>query len=392
MYEEWLTEEHLLTLAAHEDFHPPELTSRKLKRWRTAGLLPHPRRTSLGRGKGMRSEYPPGTARQLLALCRLLRRFPHDLDAVCFALWFEGFPLQPDDLKQSLEALLRPYHHFMATVAPDLSDPLAAAEDIAEQMQARLSHSKLGRRLRRLGNDEEVNAVLTALFQFSFGGIPGFTAHADEELGERLLADLFIDALGLKRGQTDRLGEVGPWLPQDGGELGRQLEQLAGEQLISIPALVQTLQAATPAQLAQARTDLARTFEFKQMAKAMGALMGPDVFGYSLFRELPSDPNFLALLLVFLIRLRASIGPGLDEIGATLKHHRPIIQQMLAFVRTLRKEYPVVAEELLSQTQQLDWSNPQALDRFQAIFGAMRAAHPEELDAFFQRHPELRAE
>ena len=237
-----------------------------------------------------------------------------------------------------------------------------------------------------------MNAVLTALFQFSFGGIPGFAAHADEELGERPLADLFIDALGLKRGQTDRLGEVGPWLPQDSGELGRQLEQLAGEQFISIPALVQTLQTATPAQLAQARTDLARTFDFKQMAKAMGVLMGPDVFGYGLFLELPGDPHFLALLLVFLIRLRSSIGPGLDEIGATLKQHRPTIQKMQAFVKTLRKDFPVVAEELLSQTQRLDWSDPQALDRFQAIFGAVRVAHPEELDTFFQQHPELRAE
>lgn len=83
--------------------------------------------------------------------------------------------------------------------------------------------------------------MLTALFQLSFAGIPGFSAHADEELGERSLADLFIDALGMKRGQTDRLGEAGPWLPQDVGELGRQLEQLAGERPISIPALVLTL-------------------------------------------------------------------------------------------------------------------------------------------------------
>lgn len=120
--------------------------------------------------------------------------------------------------------------------------------------------------------------------------------------------------------------------------------------------------------------------------------MGAKVFGYGFFRELPSDPDFLALLLVFLIRLRPIIGPGLDEIGAALQHHRPIFQKMQAFVRTLHKEYPVVAEELLSQTQQLDWSDPQALDHFQAIFGAAHAAHPEDLDAFFQRHPELRVE
>lgn len=102
----------------------------------------------------MRSGYPPGTARQLLALCRLLQRFPHDLDAVCFALWYEGFPLQLDDVKRSLEALLQPYPRFVATVALDLSDPLAAAEDTAEQMQSKLSRSKLGRRLRRLGMTE----------------------------------------------------------------------------------------------------------------------------------------------------------------------------------------------------------------------------------------------
>ncbi len=130
-----------------------------------------------GRGEGTRSEYPPETGQQLLALCRLRRRFPHDLDAIRFGLWYERYPLPIDDVKRSMEQLLNPLLRALPLDAPD---PLAAAEQLASQARSKPLRSSSGRRLKRLRNTSEVDTVLTAAFQLMLGDVPGFTAHAEE--------------------------------------------------------------------------------------------------------------------------------------------------------------------------------------------------------------------
>ena len=387
MEEHWLTVDQLLTLAAAEGFHPPEITARKIERWRKVRLLPRPRLIRLGRGRGTRSEYPPETVKRLLVLCRLRRRFPHDLDAIRFSLWYEHYPLPIDDVKRSMEQLLTP---LLRSLPLNGSDPLTAAEQLTSQAQSRRLRSSNAHRLKQLRNAGEVGMVLTAAFQLMLGDVPGFTAHAEEEFGERSLAELFLDVLGLNRAQTDRLGEVKPWLPQDSNELARQFEDMAVGQFLSLPALLQTLKEANSKQLAQARTDLVRLRGFKQAAKVMEGTFGPNVFGFGLLRELPSDPAFLVLFLLFLIRLRATPhSAGIDEIGAALKNSKSDYQRMSAFWKALCQEHPAIAEEMLTQTRNLDFSDSHAFDQFHAIFAAAHADHPGEFQAFFQRHPEL---
>lgn len=387
MEEHWLTVDQLLALTAAEGFRPPEITARKIERWRKVRLLPRPRRTSLGRGQGTRSEYPPETGQQLLALCRLRRRFPHDLDAIRFGLWYEHYPLPIDDVKRSIEQLLTP---LLRSLPLDASDPLAAAEQLTSQVQSKRLRSSNARRLKQLRNADEVGVVLTAAFQLMLGDVPGFTAHAEEEFGERSLTELFVDVLGLKRAQTDRIGEVKPWLPQDSNELARQFEDMAVGQFLSLPALLQTLKEADSRQLAQARTDLVRLRGFKQVVKAMEGMFGPDAFGFGAFRELPSDPAFHVYFLLLLMRLRTTPhSTGIDEIEAMLQNSKPNYQRMMAFLKALHQEYPAIAEEILSQTHELDFSDYHALDRFHTIFAAAHANYPGEFQAFFQRHPEL---
>jgi hypothetical protein len=389
MEEGWLTEEELLAMAADADFTAPELTPRKIERWRKARLLPHPQLISLGRGQGMRSEYPPGTARQLLALCRHRRRFPHDLDAVRFALWYEGYPVLLDDVKQAIEQLVKPFQPVFTPFAAEDADPLDAAEQMVKQAEPKLSRSKWGRQFKRLLDGSETDAVMTAMFQLWQGAIPGFAAHAEEELGERSLTEIFLEVTGLKRAQTDRIGEVAPWLPADTAQIGKDLENLAAEQVLSFPALLQTLREASPKEFAQARADLAHMSALKQVTKGMEALVGPNPFGFGNFRELPGDPGFLAWFLLVLMRLRIQHGAALDEIGAMLQKARPVFQRMEAILKALGREYPAIAEEIIPQAQNLNLSDPQAFDRIHALFVASRAAHPEELDAFFRRHPDL---
>src|SRR5713226_1189977 len=149
MEEDWLTVDQILALAAAEGFHPPEITARKIERWHKARLLPRPRLIRLGRGQGTRSEYPPETGKRLLALCRLRRRFPHNLEAIRFGLWCEGYQFPIDDVKRSMEQLLTPLLRVLPLNAPD---PLAAAEQLAGQMQSKRLRSSTGRRLKQLRN------------------------------------------------------------------------------------------------------------------------------------------------------------------------------------------------------------------------------------------------
>lgn len=154
---------------------------------------------------------------------------------------------------------------------------------------------------------------------------------------------------------------------------------------------MQTLKELTPTQLAKARGDLAGMLGLKQMAKAMETFFGPNAFGFGLIGELPNDPDFLALLLLVFARQRADeYAIALNTIEATLKDTKPTYQRLRAFIKTLQKELPDIAEEYITQAHALDLSDPRALDQRHAIALEVRAAHPEELDAFFQRHPKLR--
>ena len=167
---------------------------------------------------------------------------------------------------------------------------------------------------------------------------------------------------------------------------------MAVGQFLSLPALLQTLKDANSKQLAQARTYLVPLLRgFKLVAKAFGGIFGPEAFGFGLFRELPTnDPAFLVFFLLFLIRVRSTpLSVGMDEVGAALQNSRPDYQRMLALLKSLRQEYPAIAEEILSQTQEVDMSDYHAFDRLQVIFAAAYTDYSEELQAFFQRHPEL---
>jgi hypothetical protein len=79
----------------------------------------------------------------------------------------------------------------------------------------------------------------------------------------------------------------------------------------------------------------------------------------------------------------------MDEVEAALRKNKSSYQQMLAFLRALRREYPAIAKEILSQTRALNLSDPHTFDQIPAIFATAHANHPEELQTFFQQHPEL---
>jgi hypothetical protein len=70
-------------------------------------LLPRPRQRSLGRGRGTETLYPAGTSVQLVALCHM-REQERRLDRLGFRLWWDGFTIGPDVIRNFLKACGEP--------------------------------------------------------------------------------------------------------------------------------------------------------------------------------------------------------------------------------------------------------------------------------------------
>src|SRR5437870_2870577 len=69
-----------------------EVDKAQLAFWHRKDLLPTPDVRRLGKSHGTESIYPPGTAQQMLALCKIHRRHKRTAD-IGWRLWFLGYPV-----------------------------------------------------------------------------------------------------------------------------------------------------------------------------------------------------------------------------------------------------------------------------------------------------------
>ncbi len=83
------------------------ITPAQVARWHRAGLLPRPAQRSLGRGRGTETVYPAGTSVQLVALCQM-KDEERRLDRLAFRLWWDGFPVDPEVIKEFLKVVAGP--------------------------------------------------------------------------------------------------------------------------------------------------------------------------------------------------------------------------------------------------------------------------------------------
>lgn len=107
------TREQVLLALAAAGF---EVTGDQLGRWHRAGLLPRPRQRSLGRGMGTVTVYPPGTAEQAMALCRI-RTHHRSLRRAAFQLWWDGFAVDPAQVKEPIRLAAAKLDADMAVIA-----------------------------------------------------------------------------------------------------------------------------------------------------------------------------------------------------------------------------------------------------------------------------------
>jgi len=158
------TAEDLLAAAQEAGF---EVTRDQLHRWQREGLLPRPRQRGLGHGLGTEVIYPPGSARQLVALREQLEIKRSFIDAA-WVLWWNRYWVS----ERWIRALFN-------TKAVQLERVRVKEEqgdlkpDIDKWGRGSLPHSVL-RTMRRLTGADEFPVAANSLLKFILGNFDGF--------------------------------------------------------------------------------------------------------------------------------------------------------------------------------------------------------------------------
>lgn len=307
MNDAWGETADSLIMAAAERGH--RISRAQLKRWHAAGLLPRPRRRSLGKGHGTVTLYPPGTTPQLLRLLDVrAERGRFDPDAALLRLWWEGYPVAPvavhDGLRQVLdgwERLARPWAS-LDDVPPDewaKLDRQLAANLLAPLLAVR---QRVGRRTFR--------RVAATLLSVAAGGFEGFQSPQGAGM------DDMAAVLGV---------EEAPWVS---GDLETVLSQVST--VVRAATLRRVLNGAADAELEAAR-DEARTLvglidNVGHLAQQLGG--GPSFEPFESLDARFLSGGMLAAMTLFWLTLR--------PLPAFSKRYRQLAA-MAEMVATLRQ-------------------------------------------------------
>lgn len=327
-----ITTAELLGLA-----NDPEITARTLEYWRQESLLPKARRTGQ-HGKRPEWTYPVEAGEQLAALLRL-REKTRQPDVLRVALWFEGFPVEPERVRASITAVLRRSLEMFTKEIDKRRERGASSEDSTwaalEQIGRTLARKRGKNTLPRYGRQtrEERDRAMTLMLGLALG----HTAAAarlenDEPHVERML--------GLYRARRPRAG-MGAWLD---GPAGEGLDAFA--YLGSLPALIETFETVSDEELAasriSARIMLDGMVAFAHMADAFAVT--ENAVGLAAIDVFRDEPTTAVWMTAFVIA--ASRSSALSE---NLRSIVNAFSQNLLPVEQRARELAALSPEALTQ-------------------------------------------
>jgi DNA-binding transcriptional MerR regulator len=153
-----------------------DVSEHQIERWHKAGLLPPPRRRSLGRKLGSTSSYPPGTVAQVRALLRLLDRH-RNLDKVAALLKLNGYTVSARACRLSIEhLLLDPLESLDPHGTRRYTDPAAVATGAATRITSRRARTDQERNdkardIALAGGEAAHTRLLASVLLPLFGGL-----------------------------------------------------------------------------------------------------------------------------------------------------------------------------------------------------------------------------
>jgi hypothetical protein len=235
------TRQELLDLARDNGFG---VSSPQLARWHREGLLPQPELRRLGKGRGTRTVYPPGTGEQLLALCAV-RAKKWRLGPTAWHLWWAGYDVSLERIRGFIGSVTAEWdRQAQGLIDPETGLLSEEARRIAERAtEERLSQPLSGAR-RRVGK-ERFGVFISLLLEALTGSFERFLSEptGDPAEDERRIAER---GMGVDPSTPETLaaGDLWPEIDAEGffssigwlvGEdsLDQQLASLTDEQLLA---------------------------------------------------------------------------------------------------------------------------------------------------------------
>lgn len=370
--------EELIDLARD---HGYSVSTAQLARWHREGLLPRPRQRSLGKGHGTQTVYPPGTGKQLLALCAI-HASERRLRYVAWRMWWAGF----DVSSKTIRAFIGRWAAKWDGYVQDLIDPStgelseSALRSLDSIRNARYDYGPLAGAQKRVGR-KRLDPVMSVLFKVVSGVFEGYSVDPVEknpEKDEQRVAErsLELDWLGSRVAENTELGS-------SGGSAGL-LKELS--RFFLDRPLGEGLATLTDEQLVQARDEARRDLAFWQGTYASLGL------GETSSATEPPD-QALCLLLWSISRFEGPVDlqKGLEAHAEPTPEMRAELRDWEALaplLERLRTEVPAFTDVLAPQRMMGAFLDPQETERHAAELRELIERHADELKAFFKAHPE----
>ncbi len=381
------TNRELLQLA-HE--HGFDLKKETLARWHREGLLPKPETQSLGKTHGTQSVYPPGTGRQLLALCEI-RRQEGRLLHVAWRLWWEGYTVSMGMIRQLLKQVVTEWGEIkQKLVDPETGKLSEWAWDQIDRAQTDRLES-MGYSRKRTGQ-ERFSTLARVMMEVAAGQFDGYEADATtlKADDERQIVER---GLGLDRARKDRLLGQGPLYVGESEDLLKEMSTTIGR-LFAPEVLEEELGKLTDEDLARARDEMRLVLAPIEMFSLFAdRIFGRGAFGLSLALDALHRMDPLAQawgLMAWIMFGRRGTAEMQQNMEGYLRNARGL-QSQLRWVPLLEQlviEVPALSELLSPRRLGVAFRRPETMMSLEGQIDQFREQHAEELDAFFSEYPE----
>ncbi len=292
-----------------------DVSARILETFRAQGLLPRPTRTG-HRGRAPVWIYPTGADQQLISLLGW-RQQTKDPNVLRVLLWFDGFPIPSDTVRNALadglRAMLDLFEREIAAEAKrhGLDAREATGRGQTVSLMAAALAAKRGRnslpRHGRVSAVQRSRAVELILRMFALGErIDATTEEANAV--ERVLGVA-------PNGRRHRIHDAGPWLTGPAEALFDAVD------VIAVPNALRAVVDATEVELETARHIVAALWRYLPlMARMMAALFDDDNYaGMSELGRLDQHPEIVLIMVPAVIgMLRAGWENNLQAVATSL--------------------------------------------------------------------------
>jgi hypothetical protein len=369
-------------------------TPSQLQRLYRSGLIPRPRQKGIGRGSV--ALYPAGTSRQLTEVLKLKKCEPR-LAHIAWRLWWNGgYAIDMKPIKTLFTKINTQWDAIRRELIDKkrggLSDGALDYEDRGDVKDIRFK--PLARARKRVGTNN-FPAVLHILLEVITGTFTRFdidpkakTSDRTQFLLERAL-DIVEARIGHSQGRLDRKQPFGAWLEANSEETLTSLAHLVRDGIGELDS-----NRVCDLDLNSARVEF-RDFLIwvKRGSQVIENLFGAKAFGLTslafMIDEIEANIHFQAIGIRFWIALRnhPTLYPA-RRFFEQLKKDISRLELLRSCIDDLKEELPHIAKEISKWKMIAALEAPERGKRFQVSLERIYLNNKNELDQFWQRHPE----